>query len=238
MSAAQILLTADDFGKSAEVNAAIMRWARAGVLTQASLMVNEPAAEAAVALAKEVPSLRIGLHLTLCDGRNSDGSALPTTPASAGLRYAFWPAARERMRKEVRAQFQRFGELGLAPTYWDGHTHLHLHPSVMAVALPLAERYGFSATRLVREPGAPAFLPWIFQRLSKLAAPRLEAAGIHYSDVVFGLRNTGRMSRADFLTAIEWTSRGSVEIYFHPGAETQLPDPDEVSQLLKRGLRQ
>ena len=238
MSAAKILLTADDFGRSAEVNAAIIRWARAGALTQASLMVNEPGAEAAIALAKEVPSLRIGLHLTLCDGRASDGGALPATPAVAGLQFAFWPAARERMRKEVRAQFRRFAELGLSPTYWDGHTHLHLHPSVMAVALPLAEHYGFRATRLVREPGRPGLLPWIFQKLSQRAVPRLDAAGIRYTDAVFGLRNTGRMSRADFAAAVEWASRGSVEVYFHPGAESRLPEPDETLEILNSGSRE
>ena len=196
-------------------------------------MVNEPVAEAAIALAKEVPSLRIGLHLTLCDGRASDGTALPATPAAAGLRYAFWPAASERMRTEIGAQFERFAEFGLRPTYWDGHTHLHLHPSVMAVALPLAQGHGFKATRLVREPGPPAVLPWIFRKLSERAIPRLRAAGIGFTDYVFGLRKTGRMEIQTFEEALKWSGRGSVEIYFHPGAETQLPDPREVAALLK-----
>ena len=43
-----LILTADDFGRSPEVNAAIALWAKAGALTQASLMVNESAAPAAV----------------------------------------------------------------------------------------------------------------------------------------------------------------------------------------------
>ena len=233
MSAAKTLLTADDFGRSAEVNAAILRWARAGALTQASLMVNESAAEAAIALAKEVPSLRIGLHLTLCDGRASDGTALPGAPAAAGLQYAFWPAARERMRKEVAAQFARFVELGLPPTYWDGHTHLHLHPAVMAAALPLAKRYGFKATRLIREPGPASMLPWIFRKLSERAIPRLRAAGIGFTDHVFGLRMTGQMDAQAFEEALKWTTRGTVEIYFHPGAEERLPSPESVAQLIR-----
>jgi chitin disaccharide deacetylase len=234
VGAAPIILTADDFGRSAEVNEAIMHWARAGALTQASLMVNEPAASAAVALSREVAALRVGLHLTLCDGQGSDGTALPATPAGAGLKFAFWPGARAWLRKEIEAQFARFAELGLSPTYWDGHTHLHLHPTVMAIALPIAQRHGFKATRLVREPGPPALLPWIFRKLSERAIPQLKAAGIGFTDHVFGLRKTGQIDEQDFAEAFRWAQRGSVEIYFHPGAERQLPVPGEVADMLRK----
>src|SRR5439155_23786728 len=61
-------VNADDFGRSARVNAAIVRAHREGVLTSASLMVGEPAAAEAVALAKENPRLKVGLHLVLADG--------------------------------------------------------------------------------------------------------------------------------------------------------------------------
>lgn len=229
-----IIITADDFGRSPEVNGAIMAWARAGVLTQASLMVNEPAASAAVALAREVPDLRVGLHLTLCDGRASDGAGLPSTPMGAGLRYAFWPGARAWLRREIEAQFARFTSLGLPATYWDGHTHLHLHPVVMAITLPIAKRHGFTATRLVREPGPPGVIPWIFQTLSRRAAPRLRASGITFTDHVFGLRETGRITTSTFADALEWSRRGSVEIYFHPGAEMHEIEPGAVRALLEK----
>ena len=233
MGAAPIILTADDFGRSAEVNTAIARWAKAGALTQASLMVNEGEAASAVALAKEFPALRVGLHLTLCDGRASDGSPLPRGPAGAGLKYAFWPGARAWLRREIDAQFRRFRELGLPPTYWDGHTHLHLHPAVMQITLPIAVREGFTATRLVREPANLGLLAWIFQALSNRAVPQLKNAGIAHTDAVFGLRNTGRIALRDFQGAIEWARHASVEIYFHPGAEQRLPEPAAVADMLR-----
>lgn len=228
-----LILTADDFGRSEAVNHAIAAWARAGVLTQTSLMVNEPAAEAAIQLAREeFPAATIGLHLTLCDGLASDGTRLAATPAAAGMKYAFWPGARAWLQKEIAAQFQRFADLGMRPTYWDGHTHLHLHPVVMDIALPIAAQFGFRFTRLVREPGPPALIPWIFQQLSKRAAPKLKAAGIGYADAVFGLRNTGKMSARDFEQAIAFN--GTLEIYFHPGADPQLPSPEWVAERLRR----
>jgi chitin disaccharide deacetylase len=230
----RIILTADDFGRSAEVNAAIAEWARAGALHQASLMVNESAAPAAVALAREFPGLRVGLHLTLCDGVASDGTRLPARPALAGMKFAFWPGARAWLRREIEAQFARFAELGLPPSYWDGHTHLHLHPRVMQIALPIAQRHGFKATRLVREPGPRAILPWIFCKLSDRAAAPVGAAGMTCTDYVFGLRESGQMDLTEFERGIAWAEKGTVEIYFHPGAESKLPPPEQVAELLPR----
>ena len=69
----RLIVNADDFGRSASINQAVIRAHREGILTTASLMVNEPACEEAVALARENPTLGVGLHLTLLCGH----SALP-----------------------------------------------------------------------------------------------------------------------------------------------------------------
>ena len=69
----RLIVNADDFGRSASINQAVIRAHREGILTTTSLMVNEPAFEEAVALARENPTLGVGLHLTLLCGH----SALP-----------------------------------------------------------------------------------------------------------------------------------------------------------------
>jgi predicted glycoside hydrolase/deacetylase ChbG (UPF0249 family) len=231
----RLLLTGDDFGRSAAVNAAIELWHRAGALTQAGLMVNEPGAEEAVAIARRNPNLRVGLHLTLCDGRASDGAAMGVSPALAGLRFAFFPGARAWLRREIRAQFEKFRQLGFAPTYWDGHSHLHLHPLVLRLTIPIAVAHGFRFTRLVREPrgrkGARGFLPRVFSLLSAYAAPRLRAAGVDFADAVFGLSRSGRMDLDEVRRAVEHASAGATEIYFHPGAESVLKDPAEIAAI-------
>jgi len=224
----RLLLTGDDFGRSAHSNAAIEAWHRAGAINQASLMVNEAGAAEAAEIAKRNPRLRVGLHLTLCDGRASDGTAMQRSPALAGLRLAFFPGARAWLRGEIAAQFARFAALGFDPTYWDGHTHLHLHPVVLGVTLPVASEHGFRFTRLVREPGARGFLPRLFSILSARAAPKLQAAGVGFADAVFGLRKSGRMDLDEVRRAVKHASTGTTEIYFHPGAETVLTDPAEV----------
>lgn len=235
-----LILTGDDFGRSPEVNAAIVRYHAAGALTHASLMVAEPHAAEAAALAREHPRLCVGLHLTLCTGRATEPSLLTdaagnfiSSPARAGLRYAFEPRLREPLRAEIRRQFEMFRALGFPPTYWDGHTHLHLHPLVFQLTLPIAHEFGFRFVRLVREPGPPALVPWIFQRLSAAAIPALKQAGIGFADRVIGLRQTGRMSLDIFGTALKEHREGTTEIYFHPGAEIAPPEPGALAKLIE-----
>jgi len=224
----RLLLTGDDFGRSTAINAAIEQWHRAGAINQASLMVNEPGAEEAVEIARRNPKLRVGLHLTLCDGRAAAHATMPRSPTLAGLRFAFFPGARSWLRREIAAQFARFAALGFPPTYWDGHTHLHLHPVVLGITLPFALRHSFQFMRLVREPGPPALLPWIFSMLSRRAERTLRAAGIGFADAVFGLRKSGRMDLDEVRRAAQCGSTRMTEIYFHPGAEAVLHDPAVV----------
>src|ERR1051325_9200623 len=67
----RLIVNADDFGLSHSVNEAVIRAHHDGILTSASLMVNEAGFEEAVKLAKENPKLGIGLHLTLLQGHST-----------------------------------------------------------------------------------------------------------------------------------------------------------------------
>lgn len=236
----RFFITGDDFGRSAKVNAAIERYHRAGALQQASLMVAEPHAAEAIEIARRNPNLRVGLHLTLCNGQATQLSSLTNdrgrfldSPALAGLRYALDPRCHRALSEEIRRQFETFRAFGFPPTYWDGHTHLHLHPTIFRLTLPIAQEHGFRFVRLVREPGPPAIVPWIFARLSSAAITPLRNAGIAFADRIFGLRETGRMSLESFRRA-EKASRagGTTEVYFHPGAEIDSPDPVALAALL------
>jgi hypothetical protein len=71
MTMKSLIINGDDFGISSATNRAILRAHREGVLTSASLMVNGAAFEEAVALAKEHPTLSVGLHLVLVHGKST-----------------------------------------------------------------------------------------------------------------------------------------------------------------------
>lgn len=122
-----LIVNADDLGLCAAVNAGVFEAHARGVVTSASLMVRQGAAEAAAAAAADLPELALGLHLDL-DGRDYEmGEELAPAP----------PA------EECRAQLRRFRELvGREPTHLDSHHHLHEAEPVRAVAEALAAELG------------------------------------------------------------------------------------------------
>ena len=64
----QIILNADDFGRHAQINHAVERGVRDGVLRSATIMPGGAAFDDAAALAARTPALGVGIHLTLVNG--------------------------------------------------------------------------------------------------------------------------------------------------------------------------
>ena len=106
----RLIVAADDFGMSPGVNAGILRAHREGILTETSLMVRGAAVQEAVALARDTPSLGVGLHLTLLqDHCTAPPAAIPLlvdaegrfsdNPVWTGMRYFFVPGIREQLRR-------------------------------------------------------------------------------------------------------------------------------------------
>jgi hopanoid biosynthesis associated protein HpnK len=238
----RLIVNADDFGRSASINQAVIRAHREGILTTASLMVNEPAIEEAVALAREHPELGVGLHLTLLCGH----SALPpeqipglvdakgeftTNPASAGFRYFFQRSLREQLRQEIHAQFQRFRATGLPLDHVNGHLHLHLHPTVFRILMADSGQLGIKRLRLTFDPfrlnlrlasghfAYRALHATIFHPLSARARPALAQRGIRHTDTVFGLLQNARVDEAYVSRLLLQLPAGDSELYSHPSLD-------------------
>ena len=197
-----VIVTADDFGLHARVNEAVALAHRDGVLSAASLMVGAPAAYDAIACARELPGLRVGLHLVLADGYATlTPSTIPdlvdrqgrfgSSMARDGLRFFSLPHVRAQLAAEIRAQFEAFAATGLALDHVNAHKHFHLHPTLLALILEIGRDFGMRAMRLPNElHGSILLRPWI-----ALAKARMERAGIDHNDHVAGLeldRQDGR----------------------------------------------
>src|SRR5215469_3831024 len=158
-----LIVTADDFGIHPAVNEAVSQAASAGILTAASLMVGAPAAQDAVRRARELPQLRVGLHLVLADGcallprrlipdlvdeqgRFGDGMWLD------GVRYFALPALRRQLEAEIRAQFAAFARTGLVLDHVNAHKHFHLHPTLLGMIVRIGREFGMTAVRVPDEP--------------------------------------------------------------------------------------
>ncbi|MEE8285398.1 MAG: hopanoid biosynthesis-associated protein HpnK, partial [Gammaproteobacteria bacterium] len=138
----RLIVTADDYGASLPINEAIETAHRDGILTAACLMVGAPMADDAVARARRLPNLRVGLHVVVVRGRpvltperipdlvDGDGR-LDGNLVRAGFRYFFLPRVRRQLAAEIRAQFEAFQATGLALDHANAHNHMHLHPTVL-----------------------------------------------------------------------------------------------------------
>jgi hopanoid biosynthesis associated protein HpnK len=240
----QLIVSADDYGLSAEVNEAVERAHRDGILRAASLMVAAPAAPDAIARARALPSLRVGLHVVVVNGRpllppdrvrplvDGDGN-FPTDLAAAGIRYFFHPGARRALEAEIRAQFDAFARTGLSLDHVNAQNHMHVHPTVLGIIIKVGRDYGVRAVRVPNEPGGAAFLkPWL-----ALMRGRLHRAGIATNDAVLGIRNSGHMTRARVLELLDELPPGVSEMYFHPatgpwaGIDPQIAGYDFAGEL-------
>lgn len=235
----RLIVTADDFGAAVAVNEAVERAHRDGILNTASLMIGAPAADDAVARARRLPGLRVGLHVVVVCGRpvlppdripglvDGDG-ALPDRLTRAGLRYFFLPAVRRQLEAEIRAQFARFRDSGLTLDHVNAHNHMHLHPTVLRLIIAVGREFGLRAMRVPYEPFGPSWRAarsGFWRRLANdaLLRPmlghvrrRLRRAGIAANDRAFGLNDTGDMNRERVLGLLANLPEGVSEIYFHP----------------------
>jgi chitin disaccharide deacetylase len=234
-----LIVNGDDFGLSTQVNAGIVHAHRHGILTNASLMVGAAAWEKAVTLAHATPSLSVGLHLTLVQGRavlpprlipnivDSDGN-FPNNPMAAGLHYFFSRHARVQMLAECRAQIERFLVTDLPLAQVDGHVNIHMHPTVLDGLMDLAGEYRIGAVRVTQEPlGVGLALDaghimrkcWegmIFTLLARNAARKLRTRGIVFANRLFGLHQSGNVNEAYLLKLLPRLSSGVTELYCHP----------------------
>ena len=255
----RLVVTADDFGLAPEVNEAVEQAHRQGVLSAASLMVGAPAAADAVARARLMPRLRVGLHLALVEdwpvAPRADipdlvdrSGRLRNDLAAYGLAIMIRPAVRRQIRTEIRAQLEAFRATGLVLDHVNAHQHYHLHPAILGELLDIGRDYGMTALRVPLEPIAAlrAVEPTRRSLVTTVASPwaalmsaRARGAGLVTADRVFGLAWSGAITEKRLAALIETLLPGRTEIYTHPataggfqGSAAGYLYPEELSALL------
>ncbi len=235
----EVIISADDFGISEEVNEAVEVAHRNGILNATSLMVAAPAAADAVRRARALPNLHVGLHVVLVNGRPKlpaervpflvdRNGEFATGLAGAGINFFFRPGVRAQLEDEIRAQFDAFAATGLVLDHVNAQNHMHVHPTVLGIIMKVGKAYGLRAVRIPFEPFWPSWrsmrnaapqrfanaaLLWPWLALMKW---RLRRAGIVTNDFVFGMNDTGHMTADRVVQFLAHLPRGVSEVYFHP----------------------
>jgi len=241
--ARQLIVTADDFGAAPAVNEAVERAHVDGILTAASLMVAGEAAADAVARARRLPALGVGLHLVLVEGRpmlppaklpdlvDRDGF-FRTDMARLGAEIFFRPSVKAQVRAEIEAQFAAFAATGLPLDHVNAHKHFHLHPTIAGLIVEIGKAHGIIAARAPIEPVEllRRIEPVTVGLAGRIAAPwarsvgrRFTRAGVTIPDRVFGLAWSGAMTQDRVRALIAHLPEGLTELYTHPATDDHYP---------------
>lgn len=212
-----LIVNADDFGFTRDVNQGIVDAHRNGILTATTLMANGEAFDHAVKLARENPALDIGCHLALVGDR--------PLPATVGRMIAAITTGKLAILDELRAQIRRILSTGIQPTHLDTHKHTHLFPPVLDAVAELSVEFGI---RWVRRPfdmsgvsgSAPAVVKATSMTMSFLKARFQTVLSKHNClspDHFAGFQLTGRFRAKELVELVEHLPQGTTEFMCHPG---------------------
>jgi predicted glycoside hydrolase/deacetylase ChbG (UPF0249 family) len=225
----QLVVNADDFGFTHDVNRGIIEAHQHGILTATTLMATGDAFDDAVRLARENPALDVGAHLVLVGGRPL-ASSHAGWPSSVPQMLAAIATRRIRIYDELAAQVRRILDGGIRLTHLDTHKHTHLAPPVLNAVARVAEEFGI---RWVRRPfdlpitaargGAPwpkratsGGLTFVRRRFERVLAERHCRTTDHFA----GFQITGRFRTRELVALIQALPEGSTELMCHPGRLT------------------
>ncbi len=236
----RLVVNADDFGFTEDVNEGILRSHLDGIVRSASLMANGAAFEDAVRIARRHPGLGVGCHLTLVQGESLSQPGI-RLPSSLRSLLASPPTFAE-ARREFQAQADRITRSGIVPFHLDTHKHVHLVPSVLDAALAVAQRLGVGWIRKPFDapfglsPGLRACLAMALRPWRIPFEDRLRKAGCRTADYFAGFVATGRLDAIWLARLLRRLPQGVGELVCHPGicgpqllaAETRLKASREV----------
>lgn len=204
----RLIVNADDYGRTPGINAGTLEAHRNGIVTSATAMVLEPAAEEGLreALAT-APALSIGLHFALTGGGPPAASLMDLLELAPGGHF---PRSADdlphripdrEVRLELEAQIARFERIaGRLPTHLDSHHHAALHASVQRVF-----------ARVARERGLPV------RASNDRARDQIRMSGTatpdHFIDDFYGEGATLQRLRV----IVENLADGTTELMCHPG---------------------
>ena len=250
----RLVVNADDFGFTRDVNQGIIEAHRNGILTATTLMAPGAAFDDAVRLAKENPKLDVGCHLVLVGE-----AGFPPTVAKLLRALAL---RQIRVYDELAAQVRRIVDAGIAPTHLDTHKHTHLIPQVLDAVAEISEEFKIPWVRrpfdFPMQAGAPARQSktgWTTRAVSggfRIVRGRFERVlarhGCKSTDHFAGFKFTGKYDAGDLAALIRALPEGSTEFMCHPGrcgeelrsAKTRLKESreEELRALVAKDVRE
>jgi hopanoid biosynthesis associated protein HpnK len=231
-----LVVNGDDFGKSEDVNDAILKSFQNGILRSTSLMANGKSFTEAVKIIKSNPELDVGVHLTLTEEKpilNNDKLPSLTDEHGYFLKHALYFSKKyfsgrisiEEVRIELIAQFEKILDYGIKITHIDSHQHLHILPKIHDIIIELAHHYNIKFIRFPKEK----FSNYMFRNLNigdrilqmavlNCICSRTKKKNFNKTDYFTGFYFGGKLNKQNLITLIHnLPSDGVCELMCHPG---------------------
>lgn len=144
----KLIINADDFGYSYAVNLGIVKSHVNGVLTSTTLMANMNGTSHAIELSKKMPTLAVGVHLTLTCGKPILGKAVSSLIKEDGYFHKLSDFEKgtikideEELYMEWKAQIDKLYSAGIKLSHIDSHHHIHTFEIPAKIAKILSNEY-------------------------------------------------------------------------------------------------
>ncbi|HEY3124199.1 MAG TPA: ChbG/HpnK family deacetylase [Thermoanaerobaculia bacterium] len=204
----RLIVNADDYGRTPGVNEGTLEAYVKGIVTSATVMILEPAAQEGIRLARAAaPDLALGLHFAVTGGGASASLAGTLPRLAPGGRFVRSVEElpdripEEEIRREIEAQIALFEKLaGRPPTHLDSHHHSALHVSVQPV---------FAAVALER--GLPV------RAANSRARGQLRESGLHIPDYFIESFYGSGATAENLRFVLAHLREGVSELMCHPG---------------------
>jgi len=231
----KLIVHADDFGLDEEINNGIEKAHTQGILTSASIMPNGNSFGHAVSIAKSLPELDIGIHLTLVEETplsdrklissiiDEEGNFYPHT-SSFFTRYLMGKIDPAQVYRELDLQIQKVFDTGLPISHLDSHQHTHIIPGVFKEVVKLASKYKINAIRIPKEKIRLYMLyPGNLLRVFELGMVNFMCGlnknkNLIKTDYFAGFYFGGQLGKSNLLKVLTTVSQPGIhELMCHPG---------------------
>jgi predicted glycoside hydrolase/deacetylase ChbG (UPF0249 family) len=215
-----ILLTADDFGKSKLANQNILKLAKAGKLSRVSLMSEGDFTAGEI---EELVScgVKLDLHLEL-DWQKKRRKKLKDNTLKQGIIFLanhIRAGQRKKTKENWKRQIEKFQEIvGRSPDGLNSHEYVHFFPTYFKIVLELAEYFKIPFVRFGKKgfQGRKTFVHLILNNLGRWDKKYFFAS---------------RLDSSDYFTSLDWIKNlneffknlpeGKIEIACHPEREEE-----------------
>jgi hopanoid biosynthesis associated protein HpnK len=238
----RLIVNADDFGFTSGVNQGIAEAHSRGVVTSSTLMANGPAFAEAAQLARTLPTLSIGCHVVLIDGRPvlsaeqvpslTRGACFRDGMMAFGVRAIAGGIDADEITAEATAQIRKIQSAGISVSHIDTHKHTHLFPKILRPLLRAAGTCGVHALRNPFGPRLPLHSrdllarPGLWSRYAQLRVlgrfagqfrQAVDHDGFATPDGTLGIVVTGALDETLFHAIARNIPPGTWEFVCHPG---------------------